>query len=157
MSASAIVNVYGSLADLVVTMADGVTPYAYDLDELPESITTAQLPCRLLLPVATMPGEGREGMHIAIGTAMSINWQITDLMLWQPSEQGLGLREFAPKLVEYSGKYLDGMRAWGKCPTSNTTLQSVSITPGEYEWPRGSGRYYAGVLCLLQVLEVVSG
>ena len=44
MSASAIVNVYGSLADLVVTMADGVTPYAYDLDELPDSMTTAQLP-----------------------------------------------------------------------------------------------------------------
>ena len=85
MSASGIVSVYSSLADLSVSMASGVIPYAYDLDELPESITTAQLPCRLLLPVATMPGEGREGMHIAIGTAMSIIWQITDLMLWQPS------------------------------------------------------------------------
>ena len=157
MSASAITNIYASLADLNISMTDGTRPYAYDLDELPESVTTAQLPCRLLLPVATMPGEGREGTHIAIGTAMSINWQITDLMLWQPSEQGLGLREFAPKLVEYSGKYLDGMRTWGKCPSANSTLQSVSITPGEYEWPRGSGRFYSGVLCVLQILEVVSG
>jgi len=154
---SAIADVYTALADLEVSMAGGITPYAYGLDELPESMSTANLPCRLLLPVATMPGEGREGAYIAIGTAMSITWQITDLMLWQPSEQGLGMREYAPKLVEYSGKYLDAMRTWGKCPYANTTLQSVSITPGEYEWPRMSGHFYAGVLCLLQILEVVSG
>jgi len=104
-----------------------------------------------------MPGEGREGAHIAIGTAMSIVWQITDLMLWQSSEQGLGMHEFAPKLVDYAGKYLDSMRAWGKCPYGDTTLQSVSITPGEYEWPRSSGRFYSGVMCVLNILEVVSG
>ena len=31
------------------------------------------------------------------------------------------------------------------------------LTPGEYEWPRGSGRFYAGVLCQLNIKEVVSG
>ena len=154
---SEITDIYESLAGLSVSLSDGTTPYAYNLDALPEAITTAQLPCRLLLPVSSNPSEGREGMHIAIGTAMSIIWQITDLMLWQPSEQGLGLREFAPRLVDYSGKYLDAMRVWGKCPSANSTLQVVSITPGEYEWPRGSGRSYAGVLCILQILEVVSG
>lgn len=154
---SEITDIYESLAGLSVSLSDGTTPYAYNLDELPEAVTTAQLPCRLLLPVSSNPGEGREGTHIAIGTAMSIVWQITDLMLWQVSEQGLGLREFAPLLVDYSGKYLDAMRAWGKCPSDNSTLQNVSITPGMYEWPSGSGRSYAGVLCILQILEVVSG
>ncbi len=154
---SEITDIYKSLAGLQVSLSDGTTPYAYNLDELPEAVTTAQLPCRLLLPVSSNPSEGREGTHIAIGTAMSIVWQITDLMLWQASEQGLGLREFAPLLVDYSGKYLDAMRAWGKCPSDNSTLQTVSITPGMYEWPSTSGRYYAGVLCILQILEVVSG
>lgn len=157
MSASAITNIYESLADLEISLTDGITPYVYGLDELPESITTAILPCRLLLPVSSEPGDGRDGTHIAIGTAMSIIWQITDFMIWQPSEQGLGMREFAPKLIDYCGKYLDAMRAWGKCPHQNSTLEGVGITPGEYEWPRGSGKFYSGVICRLQIREVVSG
>ena len=157
MSASAITNIYESLADLEISLTDGTTPYVYGLDELPESITTAILPCRLLLPVSSEPGDGRDGTHIAIGTAMSIIWQITDFMIWQPSEQGLGMREFAPKLIDYCGKYLDAMRAWGKCPSQNSTLEGVGITPGEYEWPRGSGKLYSGVICRLQIREVVSG
>jgi hypothetical protein len=157
MSASAITNIYESLADLEISLTDGTTPYVYGLDELPESITTAILPCRLLLPVSSEPGDGRDGTHIAIGTAMSIIWQITDFMIWQPSEQGLGMREFAPKLIDYCGKYLDAMRAWGKCPHQNSTLEGVGITPGEYEWPRGSGKLYSGVICRLQIREVVSG
>lgn len=154
---SGIVQVYDSLSKVVVTTTSGITPHAYDLDELLDSINTAQLPCRLLLPVGNEPGEGREGSHIAIGTAMTIVWQIKDLMLWQATEQGLGLKQFAPELVDYAGKYLDAMRAWGKCPYANTTLERVNIVPGEYEWPRMSGRFYAGVLCQLSVREVVSG
>ena len=154
---SEITDIYDSLAALEVSLSNGVTPYVYELEELPESVTTAQLPCRLLLPVSSEPGDGRDGTHIAIGTAMAIVWQITDLMLWQPSQQGLGLREFAPRLIEYSGKYLDAMRAWGKCPSQNSTLEAIGITPGEYEWPRGSGKFYSGVLCRLQIREVVSG
>jgi len=154
---SVITQIYNSLANLAVTTTAGVTPTAYDLDELPESINTAQLPCRLLLPVNSIPGEGREGVHIALGTGMAIVWQVNDLMLWQASEQGIGLREYAPKLVDYAGKYLDAMRAWGKCPYTNSTLENVTITPSVYEWPIGSGRYYAGVLCQLQIREVISG
>lgn len=157
MNTSRVVDLYTSLASLQVGLSDGTVPRAFGLAELPESITTAHIPCRLLLPVATMPGEGKEGAYIAIGNAMSITWQVTDLMLWQPSEQGLGLREYAPKLVEYSGKYFDAMRNWGRCPVQNMTLESVNITPGEYEWARGSGRFFAGVLCLLQIKEVLSG
>lgn len=46
---SEITDIYKSLAGLQVSLSDGTTPYAYNLDELPEAITTAQLPCRLLL------------------------------------------------------------------------------------------------------------
>lgn len=153
---SVITNIYAALDAKSVSTTSGKTPTVYDLGELPESITTAQLPCRLLLPVGTVPGEGREGEFIAIGTGMTIVWQITDLMLWQASEQGLGLREFAPELVDYCGKYLDAMRTF-KCPYQNSALERVSMIPGEYEWPRGSGRFYAGVLCQLTIREVVSG
>ena len=153
---SVIRNVYNALAAVTVTTTGGITPTAYDLDELLENVNTAQLPCRLLLPLGDNPGEGREGQFIAIGTTMSITWQVNEIMLWKASEQGLGLREFAPELVDYCGKYLDAMRAF-KCPYANTSLQSVNMIPGEYEWPRGSGRYFAGVVCNLSIKEVLSG
>lgn len=153
---SNIVAIYNALEAVTVTTTAGVTPTCYDLDELPESISTANLPCRLLLPVGANPTEGREGEFIAIGTGMTYVWNITDVMLWQASEQGIGLRESAPQLVDYAGKYADAMRGF-KCPYANSALESVSITCGEYEWPAGSGRYFAGVLCQLQVREVLSG
>lgn len=151
---SIITNVYTALDGVSVTTT-GKTPTVFTLSELPENITTAHLPCRLLLPLGDNAGEGREGQFIAIGTTMTIIWQINDLMLWQASEQGIGLREFAPVLVDYCGKYLDAMRSF-KCPSGTTTsLEGVNMIPGEYEWPTGSGRYYAGVLCQLSIKEVV--
>lgn len=153
---SAINNIYSALAAIEVTTTSGKTPKVYNLSSLLESIHTANLPCRLLLPLGDNPGEGREGQFINIGTTMTITWQINDLMLWQASEQGLGLRQFAPELVDYCGKYIDAMRTF-RCPVANTALESVYILPGEFEWPRGGGRYFAGVLSQLQIKEALSG
>jgi hypothetical protein len=153
---SIITNIYDALEAVTVTTASGKTPTVYNLDELPESITTAHLPCRLLLPVGGNPSEALEGQFIAICTTVTVNWQISELMLWQASEQGLGLREFAPELVDYCGKYVDAMRNF-KCPYTNSVLEGFSVTPGEYEWPRGSGRSFAGVLAQLNIKEVLSG
>ena len=153
---SVILNVYDALAAKTITTTSGVTPTVYDLDELPESVSTAILPARLLLPLGNQPGEGREANFLAIGTTMTVVWQINDLMLWDASEQGIGLKGFAEELVDYCGQYLEAMRSF-KCPYSNTTsLESVSVTPGEYEWPSGSGRFFPGVLCQLQVREVLN-
>lgn len=153
---SIISNIYDALAAKEVATTSGKTPTVYNLDELPESITTAHLPCRLLLPIGGNPNEALDGQFIAIGTTVTVNWQVSDLMLWQASEQGLGLREFAPELVDYCGKYVDMMRTF-KCPYTNSALEAFSVTPGEYEWPRGSGRFYAGVLAQLNIKEVLSG
>lgn len=153
---SEINDIYDALEAITVTTTGGKSPTVYNLDELPKSIDTARLPCRLLLPVGNNPGEGRDASFIAIGSAMTINWQITDLMLWQATGQGIGLPEFAPELVDYCGKYLDAMRTF-KCPSSNSALESVNMTPGIYEWPMASGKYYSGVLCQLNIKEVASG
>jgi hypothetical protein len=75
-------------------------------------------------------------------------------MLWQASEQGRGLQEFAPELVDYCGKYLDAMRAF-RCPVSDTALTSLDMIPGIYEWPVSSGNFYSGVLCQLTIQEHV--
>lgn len=153
---SIITNIYDALAAKDVTTTSGKTPEVYNLDSLPQAIETAHLPCRLLLPVGGNPTEALEGQFIAIGTTVTVNWQVCDLMLWQASEQGLGLREFAPELVDYCGLYVDMLRTF-KCPYTNSVLEGFSVTPGEYEWPRGSGRFYAGVLAQMNIKEVLSG
>lgn len=154
---SEITSIYAALEAKSVTTTGGDTPTVLDLDELKNSITTSDLPCRLLLPVGDdTRGDGRDGVFIAIGTTMVINWMLNDLMLWQPLGQGEGLREYAPELVDYCGKYLDAMRTF-KCPTSNSSLESVYMSPGIYEWPMGGGTFYAGVLCQLTIKEVLSG
>ena len=152
---SEITTIYTNLESKTVTTTSGITPTVYSLEDLPKSVTTSILPCRLLLPVGGNPTEGREGQFIAIGTAVAITWHITDLMLWDASEQGIGLPEFAPELVDYCGKYIDAMRAF-KCPSTNSALEYISMTPGMYEWPSMSGKFYSGVLCQLQIKEVLS-
>jgi hypothetical protein len=154
---SEITSIYDALEAKSVTTTGGDTPDVYDLDELKNSIPSSDLPIRLLLPVGDdTKGDGRSGVFIAIGTTMAIDWQVNDLMLWQPLGQGEGLREYAPELVDYCGKYLDAMRTF-KCPTNNSSLTDVYMSPGIYEWPMGSGVMYAGVLCQLTIKEVLSG
>lgn len=154
---SEITSIYTALAAITVTTTSGSTATVFDLDELKNRINTSDLPVRMLLPVGDdTRGEGREGAFVAIGTTMTIDWQVSDLMLWQPLGQGEGLREYAPELVDYCGKYIDAMRTF-KCPTSNSSLTGVYMMPGIYEWPMGEGVYYAGVLCQLTIHEVLSG
>jgi hypothetical protein len=153
---SQITSIYDALEAITVTTTSGSTPMVYNLSDLPKNADTARLPARLLLPVGNNPGEGREGSFIAIGATMTITWQISDLMLWQATEQGRGLPEFAPELVDYCGEYMDAMRTF-KCPTSNSALERVTVTPGIYEWPSMSGKYYSGVLCQLEILEHLHG
>jgi hypothetical protein len=153
---SEITTIYTALEAKTVTTTSGKTPTVYNLEDLPKSVNTSMLPCRLLLPVGGNPAEGREGQFIAIGTAVAITWQITDLMLWNATEQGIGLPEFAPELVDYCGEYIDAMRTF-KCPSTNSALEYISMTPGIYEWPAMSGNFYSGVLCQLQIKEVLIG
>ena len=153
---SEILSIYTALGAKIVTTTSGVTPTVYNLAQLPKSAETARLPARLLLPVGNNPGEGRDAAFIAIGTSMVVTWQIADLMLWEASEHGLGLPGFAQELVDYAGEYLDVMRTF-KCPSTNSTLEMVTATPGVYEWPSMSGKSYSGVLCQLEILEHLHG
>ena len=42
-------------------------------------------------------------------------------------------------------------------PTHQSALESFSMMPGMYEYPVGSGNWYAGVMCYLQIKEHISG
>lgn len=152
---SAILDIYAALAAKTVT-ADSKTPTVYSLASLPSSVETAQLPCRLLLPVGDNSNEGRDIGFIAIGTTATVNWQVKDLLLWQSTGQGIGLSGFASQLVEYAGAYVDMIRSF-KQPSTYSNLESVNILPGIFEYPSAGGIFYAGVMCTLTIHEVLSG
>lgn len=151
---SNILTAYDNLEDTTITTTSGVTPKVYNLGDLPDSMDTARLPCRLLLPLGNTPGEGRDGSFLGIGSSATIQWTVNDLMLWKASAQGVGLREVAEDLVDYAGKYAEAMKDF-KCPAADMVLDSWVSTPGEFEWPRGSGRFYAGVACQLVITEAL--
>lgn len=153
--ASDILTIYSGLED-VNLMIKRKQVRCYGLNELPQQISSAQLPCRLLLPLGQIAAEGREGQFISIGKTLKIDWTVSDLFLMQTSEQGTGLASFGPGLVEYCGLYADAIRAF-RNPTNNCTLTSVSLIPGMYEWPRGSGSWFVGVMSNLIITEVLYG
>lgn len=153
---SAISSIYAALAAKTVTVG-AFTPTVYTLATLPNGISSAQLPCRLLLPLGDIANEGRDVEFIATGATITVNWQIKDLLLWAPATHGLGVRSYAPDLVAYAGAYVDMLRTF-KGPSTQSNLESASVIPGVYRYPGGEGGIdYVGALCTLQIMEVLNG
>lgn len=151
---STISAMYTNLAAQSVKIGTN-TVTVYGLSALPMNIPTAKLPCRLLLPVGDMANEGRNAEFIAIGDTITVDWQIKDLMLYKPLSQDIGLSAFAPVLVDYAGAYMDMIRAF-RAPSNTSHLETVSVMPGIYEYPAGSGNQFAGVMCTLLIREVIT-
>lgn len=153
-------NVYGLLDAMAVTYTDrsgaNATPTCYSLSELPASVQTAHLPCRLLLPI----GQGASGTNNLTldNTAMArAEWQITDLFLLEASARTEGLYIQAPVLMRYVEAYANAIalkwRMLYQWQTEALTT-SISILPGEYEYPAGSGTWFYGVKVDLNITEI---
>lgn len=153
-------QVYDMLDGMTVTYTDktgtSVTPTCYDLDELPNSIQTAHLPCRLLLPI----GQAASGSPNIIldNTPMARGeWQVTDLFLLEAVGRTEGLYIHAPVLMRYVTAYSDAIaKKWQflyQWQTEALTA-SLSILPGIYNFPNGSDAFYFGVKADIRISEV---
>jgi len=121
---------------------------------LKESYEKVDLPIRVLIPLGN-DADARQGQFVNLGSTLKMLWSIPDLMLLQLAQSGSGLADYAPALISYCGAYADWMRTM-RSPASQCALENLDIAPGIYEWPAGSKREYAGVLCLVQYTEVLS-
>lgn len=153
-------TIYNDLENMTVTYTDkasaSVTPTVYDLDEIPASVQTAHLPCRILLPI----GQGQSGTQTATvlrGAGVQANWTITDLFLLDTAARDAGLYVQAPVLMRYVVAYAEAL---GKqfqfvhgYSTESLTV-SASIIPGMYEYPAGSGVWFYGVKCDVTIDEL---
>lgn len=157
---SILLNIYDALDAMTVTYVDkngaSVNPTCYNLNELPNSIQTEKLPCRLLLPI----GQGVSGstsMTIEHGAGVTANWQITDLFLLETAARGEGLYIHAPVLVRYVAAYAEAIsKKWQILYQwqSEALVLNLQPIPGIYNFPSGSDAYFYGVKIDLNIQEI---
>lgn len=154
---SQISQVYTNLAAVAVTVGS-ITPTAYLPDALPKTLDTAQAPCRVFDP--SFGPDAAQFSFIAHGDKLAdVLWTIHDILLWDAIGQDRGPLAVASTLVSYCGAYLDAMRsARPIVPGQQLELQLIEpeISFG-LEWPRGTGRFWYGVVMRLTVYEALTG
>lgn len=145
--------IYPAVAALSVSAA-GKTPSVYALENSPNTLWTANVPCRLLLPVASQSKSRSLNYLTLSGTTRTVVWQITDLMLWQAQAQGRGLDQVSGALVEYAAAYIaavSGKQAFA----ARTTLEDVTLEPGIFNYPLRSELWWYGVEVVLTLKEII--
>ena len=99
---SAIGAIYDALAATTITV-DSKAITVKDADQIPNSVPAANLPVRLLTPLAPFGVEtGAES--ITIGSSggsqpMVIDWTVADIMLWAKVVSDVGVKAHAKDLI----------------------------------------------------------
>lgn len=147
--ASDILNIYSAIADMTVA-ATNFTPTAYDIDEIPNALSSAACPARLILPLGTA-GENRSTTFQTVGRLLAVDWKITDLLLLKPLGQGAGLHSVAFDLVDYMKAYMSAVKADRRL--GNGVLVSLSFDAGVFNYPQNTKNWYYGVETTLTIRE----
>lgn len=158
---SRIVDIYRAIGNIPVSAA-GKTPTVRHLDQLPRSVSTAQLPIRLMLPFGnfnTLLSRQADVSHVTISGAVNrVNWFVRDLCLWRPLAQGIGLEDSADQIMEYAGNYLAAITEHRRSLSNagQSFIDGAAISPGIHEYPLESGNWYFGIDCTVNVIEILT-
>ena len=118
----------------------------YDLDDLPNSVTRAQLPALLVLPLELererlfRQRENSLGTTAFSGAATTVTYSLTHLLLLAPTDAGLGLRGHLPRLIELIDSYTAAIAAAVTLDDTLLDPARVSIEPGSFSY--GDGKFY---------------
>jgi len=160
MTNSILLTIYDDLEAMAVTYTDksgaNITANCLNLDEIPASVQSVHLPCRILLPIGQGQG-GTPTAQVLFGAGIKATWNITDLFLLEVAARDAGLYIQAPVLMRYCvayaeaiGRQFEFVHGW----STETNSLTASILPGMYEYPSGSGVWFYGVKCDLQIEEI---
>lgn len=156
MAASDLTSIYDAIAAMSVT-AGGKTPQVWGLDELKDSVHTAHLPIRILLPNGNVNVGAQQAFRpVTIDSIAKGTWQIVDLCLWKPIGQGLGMRDVGAVLAEYCGAYATALVQRGRATTQQSYITGLDISAGVYAYPDTSNELFWGVRAVVQVDEIIS-
>lgn len=145
-------GIYDALAAMDVTLNAATVP-VFNYDELPDSIQTAQLPCRLLHPLGEQPG-GSVTPFTLSGVSLQFGWTIFDLFLLRPVAQGIGLKDAAPDLVAYMDAYAAALKTHIKIVGHSATITGGTLDPAIFAYPRGGPTIHFGVMVTLKITEL---
>ena len=112
----------------------------YDLDELPNSLGRGQLPALLVLPIELererlfQPREEGLGTAAFSGAAKSVNYRVTHLLLVAPTEAGLGIRSYLPRLIELIDSYTAAIAADITLADTLLVPARVNVEPGSFTY-----------------------
>lgn len=144
-----ILGIYTAVANMPVR-ATNFTPTAYDIDRLPNALTNAHLPARLLLPLGT-DGENRTTTFQTVGRGIAVSWKLTDLMLFKSLGQGQGLHSVAFDLLDYMRAYINAVKQSRALGTG--VLVSLNFNAGIFTYPLNTKSVYYGVETTLVINE----
>lgn len=130
----------------------------FDLDELPRSLHSAQLPALLVMPVELdadrLFRERRDSLQTGAfsGGAKSVYYSVTHLLLAAPAEAGLGLRSQLPRLVDLIDSYTAALSADVTLGDQLLAPARVGVEPGLF--PYGDGEFYGCAFRHTWLLEI---
>jgi hypothetical protein len=152
---SDLTGIYDAWAAVVITAASK-TPTAYNCDELPSSIQTAHLPCRLLLPFDE-EADGVEFPALSLAGGLSAVWTLTELTLWEAVGQTTGIAQMGGELVQYAEAYANAIRDNRRLvrASPNATIEGARLERGVYSWGGGTAQFY-GLKATLTIREIGS-
>lgn len=112
---------------------------SYDIDELPHTLSAPQLPALLVMPIEPHanrlfrePADGLQMVSFS-GSAKTVQYAVTHLLLAAPTDSGLGIRSCLPQLINLIDSY---MAAVGADVTLDQTLlvpARVGVEPGVFQ------------------------
>lgn len=119
---------------------DGSTVLAYNIDALPNSLPSADLPIRLL-----DGGDLEDLGWLALGDVTTsraiLRWVVIDTFYLKPVTQGETTGDAAGDLVTYASAYLTQLQSIKK-PTTTSEILEAKGKIGVEEYPIGSGAFY---------------
>ena len=89
----------------------------YDIDELPNTLALPQLPALLVMPIEPdanrlfkEPAAGLQTVSFS-GSARTVQYTVTHLLLAAPTDRGLGIRSHLPQLIALIDGYIAAVGA----------------------------------------------
>ena len=118
----------------------------YDLDTLPESLHSAQLPALLILPIRLREKRlFREpfdslGESAFSGGVNTVVYTLTHMLLAAPRQSGLGMRSHLPQLVTLIDNYINALAGDVTLGGALRLPAEIAAEPGVYEY--GEREFY---------------
>lgn len=147
-----LLQTYDALA-AVTLQFDGEDVSVRSLATLKNSIHTADLPIRLLMPI-TQPATGSYGWRpLDAGGNYAMRALLPDILLIRPAARGVGISEIAREIVTYVDDYTATVPNTLK--SASVRVTNVRANPQILEYPIGGQTLYVAVVCSVE-LEIIA-